>query len=159
MKYHVISTLVENKPGVLQKVSGLFTRRDFNIDSITVGKSEVEGLARMVITVKADDILLEQVTKQLNKLVDVVKIKDISKNAVKRELCLVKVNIPSEKARAEIIQYVNIFRAKIVDVTEETLIIEITGDMKKINAFISLLKGYGIKRISRTGLTAMARGI
>ena len=94
MKYHVISTLVENKPGVLQKVSGLFTRRDFNIDSITVGKSEVEGLARMVITVKADDILLEQVTKQLNKLVDVVKIKDISKNAVKRELCLVKVNIP-----------------------------------------------------------------
>ena len=158
-KYHVISTLVENKPGVLQKVAGLFTRRDFNIDSITVGKSEVEGLARMVITVKADDILLEQVTKQLNKLVDVVKIKDISKNAVKRELCLVKVNIPSEKARAEIIQYVNIFRAKIVDVTEETLIIEITGDMKKINAFISLLKGYGIKRISRTGLTAMARGI
>jgi len=159
MKYHVISTLVENKPGVLQKVSGLFTRRDFNIDSITVGKSEVEGLARMVITVKADDILLEQVTKQLNKLVDVVKIKDISKNAVKRELCLVKVNIPSEKARAEIMQYVNIFRAKIVDVTEETLIIEITGDMEKINAFISLLKGYGIKRISRTGLTAMARGI
>ena len=159
MKYHVISTLVENKPGVLQKVSGLFTRRDFNIDSITVEKSEVEGLARMVITVKADDILLEQVTKQLNKLVDVVKIKDISKNAVKRELCLVKVNIPSEKARAEIMQYVNIFRAKIVDVTEETLIIEITGDMEKINAFISLLKGYGIKRISRTGLTAMARGI
>ncbi|MBR0272025.1 MAG: acetolactate synthase small subunit [Methanobrevibacter sp.] len=159
VKYHVISTLVENRPGVLQKVAGLFTRRDFNIDSITVGESEVEGLARMVITVKADDKLLEQVTKQLNKLVDVIKIKDISKNAVKRELCLVKVNIPNEKARAEIMQYVNIFRAKIVDVTEETLIIEITGDMEKINAFISLLKGYGIKKISRTGLTAMARGV
>ena len=159
VKYHVISTLVENKPGVLQKVAGLFTRRDFNIDSITVGESEVDGLARMVITVKADDKLLEQVTKQLNKLVDVIKIKDISKNAVKRELCLVKVNIPNEKARAEIMQYVNIFRANIVDVTEETLIIEITGDMEKINAFISLLKGYGIKRISRTGLTAMARGV
>ena len=158
-RYHVISTLVENKPGVLQKVAGLFTRRDFNIDSITVGESEVEGLARMVITVKGDDKILEQVTKQLNKLVDVIKIKDITKNAVKRELCLVKVNIPNEKARAEIIQYTNIFRAKIVDVTEETLIIEITGDMEKINAFISLLKGYGIKRISRTGLTAMARGI
>ena len=159
VRYHVISTLVENKPGVLQKVAGLFTRRDFNIDSITVGESEVEGLARMVITVKADDKILEQVTKQLNKLVDVIKIKDITKNAVKRELCLVKVNIPNEKARAEIMQYANIFRAKIVDVTEETLIIEITGDMEKINAFISLLKGYGIKKISRTGLTAMARGI
>lgn len=158
-KYHVISTLVENKPGVLQKVAGLFTRRDFNIDSITVGESEVNGLARMVITVKADEKILEQVTKQLNKLVDVVKIKDISKNAVKRELCLVKVNIPNEKARAEIMQYANIFRAKIVDVTEETLIIEITGDMEKTNAFISLLKGYGIKKISRTGLTAMARGV
>ena len=158
-RYHVISTLVENKPGVLQKVAGLFTRRDFNIDSITVGESEVKGLARMVITVKADDNLLEQVTKQLNKLVDVIKIKDISKNAVKRELCLVKVNIPNEKSRAEIMQYANIFRAKIVDVTEETLIIEITGDMEKINAFISLLKGYGIKKISRTGLTAMARGV
>ena len=158
-KYHVISTLVENKPGVLQKVAGLFTRRDFNIDSITVGESEVDGLARMVITVKADEKILEQVTKQLNKLVDVVKIKDISKNAVKRELCLVKVNIPNEKARAEIMQYANIFRAKIVDVTEETLIIEITGDMEKTNAFISLLKCYGIKKISRTGLTAMARGV
>ena len=158
-KYHIISTLVENKPGVLQKVSGLFTRRGFNIDSITVGQSEVDGLARMVITVKADDKILEQVTKQLNKLVDVIKIKDISQNAVQRELCLVKVNIPNEKARAEIIQYVNIFRAKIVDVTEETLIIEITGDLEKTNAFISLLKGYGIKKISRTGLTAMARGV
>ena len=159
VKYHVISTLVENKPGVLQKVAGLFTRRDFNIDSITVGESEVDGLARMVITVKAEDVVLEQVTKQLNKLVDVIKIKDITKNAVKRELCLIKVNIPNEKARAEIIQYVNIFRAKIVDVTEETLIIEITGDIEKTNAFISLLKGYGIKKISRTGLTAMARGV
>ena len=159
VKYHVISTLVENKPGVLQKVAGLFTRRDFNIDSITVGESEVDGLARMVITVKAEDVVLEQVTKQLNKLVDVIKIKDITKNAVKRELCLIKVNISNEKARAEIIQYVNIFRAKIVDVTEETLIIEITGDIEKTNAFISLLKGYGIKRISRTGLTAMARGV
>jgi len=159
VEYHVISTLVENRPGVLQKVAGLFTRRDFNIDSITVGQSEVDGLARMVITVKADEKLLEQVTKQLNKLVDVIKIKDISKHAVKRALCLIKANIPNEQARAEIMQYANIFRAKIVDVSEETLIIEITGDMEKINAFISLLKGYGIKKISRTGLTAMARGV
>lgn len=157
--YHIISTLVEDKPGVLQKVAGLFNRRGFNIDSITVGESEVEGLSRMVISVHADQKGLEQVTKQLNKLVDVIKIKDITKNAVKRELCLVKVNIPNAKARAEIMQYSNIFRAKVVDVTEETLIIELTGDKKKINAFISLLKGYGIKKISRTGLTAMARGV
>ena len=158
-EYHVISTLVEDKPGVLQKVAGLFNRRGFNIDSITVGVSEVEGLSRMVISVHADEKGLEQVTKQLNKLVDVIKIKDITKNAVKRELCLVKVNIPNEMARAEIMQYTNIFRAKIVDVTEETLMIELTGDAKKINAFISLVEGYGIKKISRTGLTAMARGV
>ncbi len=157
--YHVISTLVEDKPGVLQKVAGLFNRRGFNIHGITVGVSEVEGLSRMVITVHADKKGLEQVTKQLNKLVDVVKIKDITKNAVKRELCLIKVHVPNEKARAEIMQYTNIFRANIVDVTEETLIIELTGDMDKIDAFISLLKGYGIKKISRTGLTAMARGV
>jgi len=157
--YHIISTLVEDKPGVLQKVAGLFNRRGFNIDSITVGESEVEGLSRMVITVKADQKGLEQVTKQLNKVVDVIKIKDITKNAVQRELCLIKVNIPNAKARAEIMQYTNIFRAKIVDVSEETLIIELTGDMEKIDAFISLLKGYGIKKISRTGLTAMARGV
>ena len=159
LKYHVISTLVEDKPGVLQKVAGLFNRRGFNIDSITVGTSEVEGLSRMVITVHADEKGLEQVTKQLNKVVDVIKIKDITKIAVKRELCLIKVNIPNEKVRAEIMQYTNIFRAKIVDVTEETLIIELTGDREKIDAFISLLKGYGIKKISRTGLTAMARGV
>lgn len=158
-EYHIISTLVEDKPGVLQKVAGLFNRRGFNIDSITVGNSEVDGLSRMVISVHADKKGLEQVTKQLNKLVDVIKIKDITNTAVKRELCLVKVNIPNAKARAEIMQYTNIFRANIVDVTEETLIIELTGDKKKINAFISLLKGYGIKRISRTGLTAMARGV
>ena len=137
----------------------MFRRRDFNIDSITVGQSEVDGLARMVITVNDDEKILEQVTKQLNKLVDVIKIKDITDNSVKRELCLIKVDIRDEKARSEIIQYVDIFRGGIVDVTEETLIIEITGDIDKIDAFISLLKGYGIKKISRTGLTAMARGI
>lgn len=158
-EYHIISTLVEDKPGVLQRIAGLFNRRGFNIDSITVGVAEVEGLSRMVITVNADEQGLEQVTKQLNKLVDVVKIKDITNTAVARELCLIKVNVPDEKARAEIIQFTDIFRANIVDVTEETLIIELTGNIRKINAFISLIKGYGIKKISRTGLTAMARGV
>ena len=113
----------------------------------------------MVITVNADVKGLEQVTKQLNKLVDVVKIKDITKNAVQRGLCLIKVNVPDEKARAEIMQYTNIFRANIVDVSEETLMIELTGDMEKIDAFVSLLENYGIKKIARTGLTAMARGV
>lgn len=158
LEYHVISTLVEDKPGVLQKVAGMFNRRGFNIDSITVGESEVEGLSRMVITVKADKKGLEQVTKQLNKLVDVIKIKDITENAVKRELCLIQVNIPNTEARAEIMQYTNIFRANIVDVCEKTLIIELTGDIEKLNAFISLLQPYGIKKISRTGLTAISRG-
>ena len=158
-KYHVISTLVEDKPGVLQKVAGMFNRRGFNIDSITVGNSEIDGLSRMVITVHADEKGLEQVTKQLNKLIDVIKIKDITKKAVKRELCLVKVNIPNAKARAEIMQYTNIFRAHILDVTEESLMIELTGDKDKINAFISLVEPFGIKRIARTGLTAMSRGV
>ena len=156
--YHVISTLVEDRPGVLQKVASLLNRRGINIDSITVGQSEIEGLSRMVITVRSDEKGLEQVTKQLNKLIDVIKIKDITDSAVKRELCLVKVKIPNAKSRAEIIQYSNIFRANIVDVTEKTLMIELTGDKTKINAFISLVEGYGIKKIARTGLTAMARG-
>ena len=159
LKYHVISTLVEDKPGVLQKVAGMFNRRGFNIDSITVGNSEVEGQSRMVITVHADEKGLEQVMKQLNKLIDVIKIKDITQNAVKRELCLVKVSVPDAKARAEIMQYSNIFRAHILDVSEETLLIELTGDKKKINAFISLVENFGIKRIARTGLTAMSRGV
>jgi acetolactate synthase-1/3 small subunit len=159
LKYHVISTLVEDRPGVLQKVAGMFNRRGFNIDSITVGNSEVEGQSRMVITVHADEKGLEQVMKQLNKLIDVIKIKDITQNAVKRELCLVKVNVPDAKARAEIMQYTNIFRAHILDVSEETLLIELTGDKKKVNAFISLVENFGIKRIARTGLTAMSRGV
>ena len=115
---HVISTLVEHKPGVLQKVAGLFTRRGFNIDSIAVGKSEVDGLARIVIVVNGDRKTLEQVIKQMSKLIDVIKIKDITNNAVQRELALIKVNIPNEKARSEIMQYTNIFRAKIVNVCE-----------------------------------------
>ena len=159
LEYHVISTLVEDKPGVLQKVAGMFNRRGFNIDSITVGNSEVEGQSRMVITVHADEKGLEQVMKQLNKLIDVIKIKDITQNAVKRELCLVKVNVPIAEARAEIMQYTNIFRAHILDVSEETLLIELTGDKKKVNAFISLVENFGIKRIARTGLTAMSRGV
>ena len=140
-KYHVISTLVENKPGVLQKVAGLFTRRDFNIDSITVGESEVDGLARMVITVKADEKILEQVIKQLNKLVDVIKIQELHSNSsVKRELCLIKVQTKDSKARTEVFQYTDVFRCNIVDVCDNSVTIEVIGHPNKINAFIKLLK-------------------
>ena len=156
---HVISTLVEYKPGVLQKVASLFTRRGFNIDSITVGSSEVENLSRMVFVVRGDERVLEQVIKQLHKLVDVVKIKDLDSDYVlKRELCLVKVKSSNENARSEIIQYTDIFRAKIIDVCDDNLTIEITGNPTKIDSFLRLLKPFGIKKIARTGPTAVARG-
>lgn len=149
---HVISTLVENKPGVLQKVTGLISRRGYNIESITVGECETPNLARMVFVVKGDEKVLEQVTKQLNKLVEVVKIKDLNpNNSVKRELALIKVKAEDDKIRSEIIQYANIFRGKIIDVSDSTLTIEITGGPDKIDALISLLKSFGIKKIARTG--------
>lgn len=142
----------------MYKVSGLLNRRGFNIDSITVGDCEVEGLSRMVITVNGDSSTLEQVTKQLNKLVEVIKINDISNNSVKRELCLIKVKTPNEAARDEIMQFVDIYRAKIIDASESNLLIEITGKPSKSNAFILLMEQYGIITITRTGLTAMSRG-
>ncbi|MCL2116738.1 MAG: acetolactate synthase small subunit [Methanobrevibacter sp.] len=158
LKSHVISILVENKPGVLQNVSSLFTRRSFNIESITVGESETEGLAVMVIISKGSEKSLEQITKQLNKLIDVIKIVSLDpNNSVKRELALIKVKTDNEQTRSEVIQYANIFRGKIIDLGKSTLTIEITGDPNKINALISLLKNFGIKRIVRTGPTAIAR--
>lgn len=158
LKSHVISTLVENKPGVLQKVSSLFTRRGFNIESITVGESETKGLAAMVIISKGDEKVLEQITKQLNKLIDVVKVVDLDpEHSVKRELALIKVKAVDEQKRSEIIQNANIFRGKIIDIGASTLTIEITGDPNKINALISLLQNFGIKKIVRTGPTAIAR--
>ena len=158
LKSHVISTLVENKPGVLQKVASLFTRRGFNIESITVGESETEGLATMVIISKGDEKVLEQITKHLNKMIDVVKVVDLDpSHSIKRELALIKVKADNEKNRSEIIQYANIFRGKIIDLGKLTITIEITGDPDKINALISLLGSFGIKKIVRTGPTAIAR--
>jgi len=156
---HVISTLVEDKPGVLQKVASLFTRRGYNIESITVGKSEVDNLARMVFIVNGDQKVLEQVTKQLNKLVDVIKVKDLDPNhSIKRELCLVKVNTTDLESKSQIMQYVHIFRARIVDVCEDNLTVEITGNPSKIDSLIELLEPFGIKKIARTGPTAISRG-
>ncbi|EHP88834.1 acetolactate synthase small subunit [Methanotorris formicicus] len=156
---HVISALVLHKPGVLQRISGLFTRRGFNIASITVGITENPEIARMTIVVKGDDKVLEQVIKQLNKLIDVIKVSDMDeKKTVQRELCLIKVYAPTESAKSQVIQYTNIFRGKIVDLSAETLTVEITGDEDKINAFIDLIRPLGIKEMARTGLTALIRG-
>lgn len=157
---HIISALVLHKPGVLQRVAGLFTRRGFNIESITVGTSEQEGIARMTIISKGDGKVLEQITKQLNKLIEVIKVRDLGvEKTVIRELCLIKVHTPTEKVRSEVIQYINIFRGRIIDVSPETLTVEITGESDKIDALIDLVKVFGIKEIARTGPTAMSRGI
>jgi acetolactate synthase I/III small subunit len=157
---HIISALVLNKPGVLQRVAGLFTRRGFNIDNITVGTTEKEEYARMTIISQGDEKVLEQITKQLNKLIDVIKVRDLDPGStVQRELCLIKVHAPTERVRSEVIQYANIFRGRIIDVSSENLTIEITGTPDKIEALIDLLRGFGIKEIVRTGLTAITRGV
>jgi len=156
---HIIAAIVEHKPGVLYSVSNMFRRRGFNIESISVGPTEQEDLARMTITVNGDEKVIEQVIKQLNKLIDVVKVSRLDPaNIVKREMTLVKVKCPDARARSDIINYANIFRARVVDVSSESLIVEITGDPDKINAFIELMKSFGVKEIARTGITALSRG-
>jgi acetolactate synthase-1/3 small subunit len=154
---HTISVLVENKFGVLARVSGLFSSRGFNIDSLTVGETDNPEIARMTIIVEGDDRILEQVTKQLHKLIDVIKVSDITKEEkIERELILIKVN--SEGKRAEIIEIANIFRAKIVDVGTKSMVVEMTGDNGKIEALIELFKPFGIKELVRTGKVAILRG-
>jgi len=154
---HTIAALVENKPGVLARVASLFRRRSFNIDSLAVGTTEREDISRMTIVIKGDDRTVEQVIKQLNKLVEVIKVSDLTTNSVDRELAMVKVAATTE-TRGEIIEIANIFRARIVDVARESMIIEITGDEEKVNAFVDLMRQYGIKELARTGKISMARG-
>jgi len=156
---HTISILVENKTGVLQRVSGLFTRRDFNIDNITVGRTANSKLSRITITTYGDNNTLEQIIKQLNKLIEVIKVREMKpENTLRRQLALLKIHAPTEQDKAEIIQYVNIFRGHIIDVTPKTITVEITGDPSKINALMDLLRPYGIKETAKTGITAIARG-
>jgi acetolactate synthase-1/3 small subunit len=157
MNRHVLSVLVENQSGVLSRVSGLFSRRGYNIDSLSVGETEDPKVSRMTIVVRGDDYILEQIKKQLNKLIDVIKIIELDpRQSVFRELALIKVKTGDN--RASIIEIVDIFRAKIVDVANETLTVEMTGDEAKIEAFLSLMEPYGIAEIVRTGLTALERG-
>lgn len=155
---HTLAVLVENNPGVLARVAGLFSRRGFNIDSLAVGRTDNPSVSRMTIVVEGDDRYLEQVNKQLHKLVDVLKISDITRDAyVDRELVLIKVSADAAK-RAEIMQLVDIFRARIVDVGPKTLTIEVTGNDGKITAFEDSLRPFGIKELVRTGKIAMLRG-
>lgn len=155
----VIAALVENKPGVLHSVANMFRRRNFNIESITVGHTEQKGITRMTITVSGDEKTLEQVVKQMNKLIDVVKVGRLEpENIVSRELALVKVSAPDAKTRSDIINCVEVFRGHVIDVSPETLTIEITGTPDKIEAFLNLMKPYGIMELARTGLTALSRG-
>ena len=155
---HTITALVENRPGVLARVSGLFSRRGFNIESLAVSITEDPSISRMTIVVGGDDRVLEQIEKQLNKLIEVIKVYDYTDTAhVERELALIKVNAPSDK-RAEIMQISDIFRGKIIDVSERALTIEVTGPVEKVDAFQNLLQPYGIKELVRTGKIALARG-
>jgi acetolactate synthase-1/3 small subunit len=159
-KTTVIAALVENKPGVLHSVANMFRRRDFNIESITVGGTEQKDLSRMTITVKGDEKTLEQVVKQMSKLIDVVKVSRLEpENIVTRELALIKVNVPDTRNRSDVINCVEVFRGRVVDVAPEALTIEITGTPDKIDAFLNLMKTYGIMELARTGLTALSRGV
>ncbi len=154
---HTLSVLVENKFGVLTRISGLFSGRGFNIDTLNVAPTQDPTTSRMTIVVKGDDTVLEQVTKQLNKLVDIIKVQDFRDGEyVDRELVLIKVGVDT-KTRPEVMQICDIFRAKIVDVAHKALTVEITGNEPKVAAFLELMEPFGIRDITRTGKVAMPR--
>lgn len=155
---HTLAVLVENRPGVLVRVAGLFSRRGFNIDSLTVGRTENPDVSRMTIVVDGDARVIEQVTKQLHKLIDVIKISDISdEEYVDRDLVLIKVTAEPAQ-RVEIMQMAGVFRARVVDLGRKTMTLECTGNEGKINAFEESLRPYGIRELVRTGKVAMLRG-
>ena len=158
MSKHTLSVLVENKPGVLARIAGLFSRRGFNIDSLAVGPTESEGLSRMTIVVDVESKPLEQVTKQLNKLINVIKILEHDPgSAVERELMLVKVHAAGD-ARQRIMEIATVFRVNIVDVTSSTVTLEATGKPEKLEALLGLLDDFGVVELSRTGRIALGRG-
>ena len=157
---YIVSALVENKPGVLRNISSMFSRRGFNIESISAGLSEQRDLTRITLTIRGDEGTLEQVVKQLDKLIDVIKVRILDPaRTVARELALIKVMTPDAGVRSDVINYTEIFKGHIVDVAHESLIVEITGDSDKINAFIELMSSFGIREIARTGITALPRGM
>ncbi|MFC5664590.1 acetolactate synthase small subunit [Kitasatospora misakiensis] len=158
MSKHTLSVLVENKPGVLARIAALFSRRGFNIDSLAVGPTEHPDVSRMTIVVNVEDLPLEQVTKQLNKLVNVIKIVELDQSAaIQRELVLVKVRADNE-TRSQIVEIVQLFRAKTVDVSPDAVTIEATGSSDKLEAMLRMLEPYGIKELVQSGLVAVGRG-
>jgi acetolactate synthase I/III small subunit len=158
MSTHVLSLLVEDKPGLLTRVAGLFARRGFNIESLAVGHSEIDGLSRITVVVDVEDLPLEQVTKQLNKLINVIKIVELDPaQSVQREHLLIKVRVDNA-TRSQVLEAVNLFRARVVDVSTDALVIEVTGDSGKTTAFLKVLEPYGIKEIAQSGLLAIGRG-
>lgn len=154
---HILSVLVVNHPGVLAKVAGLFSRRGFNIDSLAVGVTNDPEVSRMTILTQGDDSTVEQIARQLGKLVDVIRVTDVSDNSVTRELALIKLRTSSE-TRGEILEIINIFRAKVVDISTDFLTVEITGNAEKVNALEDMLKIFGIEEMVRTGIIAISRG-
>ncbi|MBK5238455.1 MAG: acetolactate synthase small subunit [Actinomycetales bacterium] len=158
MSTHVLSLLVEDKPGLLTRVAGLFARRGFNIESLAVGHSEIEGLSRITVVVDVDELPLEQITKQLNKLVNVIKIVELDQaQSVQREHLLIKVRVDNS-SRSQVLEAVTLFRARVVDVATDAVVIEVTGDSGKVNALLRVLEPYGIKEIAQSGLLAIGRG-
>ncbi|MEE8358816.1 MAG: acetolactate synthase small subunit [Candidatus Hydrothermarchaeales archaeon] len=155
---HILVVLVEDKPGVMMRISGLFTRRHFNIETISVGHTEKEGISRITLTAVGDMREVEQVMKQLNKLIDVLKVTRMEDDSINRELALIKINTKDKDSKSELIQLVDIFRGRIVDVTQESIVVEITGDRKKVDAFVNMVTTFGIKELAITGVTAMSRG-
>ena len=156
---HTITALVQDKPGVLNRITNMFRRRGYNIASLAVGPSEIENLSRMTFVVEGDPLTLEQVAKNLNKLIDVIKVVDVDDaNSVRRELALIRVRCDVQ-SRGEIIQIVSIFRANIIDVAPDSLIIEVIGDGGKVDALVSMLRGFGVAEVMRTGVVAMSRGM
>jgi acetolactate synthase I/III small subunit len=156
---HVISALVMNEPGVLANVAGMFAARGFNIDSLVVGRTEKPELSRMTIVVTGDDNTLDQVRKQLAKLVPIVEVHDFKSQAyIERDLVLISVTVGPEK-RGEVVEIVNLFRGKVVDVAEQSVIVELAGTETKLESFIELIRPYGITELARTGVIAMARGM
>jgi acetolactate synthase-1/3 small subunit len=157
MKRHVLAVLVENRAGTLSRVSGLFSRRGFNIDSLTVGETENPAVSRITIVASGDDSELEQITKQLGKLVDVIAIDELDAASIKREIMLVKVRA-GEKNRQALVEIVTIFRARVIDISAQTVTIEATGSMEKLNGLLDMVRPYGILEMARTGAVALSRG-
>ncbi len=158
MERYTLSVLVENQAGVLSRVVGLFSRRGFNIHSLSVGTTSDESVSRITIEVNGDEQVVEQVSKQLSKLIDVIKIKTLREGeSVKRGLVLIKIKT-TPKTRGEIIEITNVFRANVVDISPTTITAELTGSDQKINAFMGMVEQYGIEEIARTGMTALERG-